>query len=81
MEEVLKSIDRINKIKKGIQKEIYEKFRCRVDENSIEIILFSPGDTKFRSLEELSNNKEFNKLLKKYLDFNSLFEPIINFKD
>ena len=81
MEEVLKGIDSINKIKEEIQKEIYEKFRCRVDKNSIEITLFSTEDTNLFSLEELANNKEFNKLFKKYYYLNSLFDLIINFKD
>ena len=81
MEEILKSIDSINKIKEEIQKEIYEKFRCRVDKNSIEITLISTEDTNLFSLEELANNKEFNKLVKKYYYLNSLFAPIINFKD
>ena len=74
MEELLNGIDNINKIKEEIQKEIFEKFRCRVDKNSIEIISISTEYTNLFTLEELANNKEFNKLLKKYLQVNALGE-------
>ena len=77
MEEHLKSVkDSINKF----HEEIYEKFGCRIDKNLIEINLISK-ENKLKSLGEIADNEELNKIIEKYKYLNSLFEPIINFKD
>ena len=80
MEEVLNSIVSINKIKDELQKEIYEKFKCTIGPNFIELTIFSTEDTNLFSLEDLANNEEFNKLIKKISYLNSLFDSIINFR-
>ena len=82
MEERLKGvIDSINKFNEEIKKEIYEKFGIKIDKNSIEIDLISREENRIISLEEIANNKELNKIIKNYNYLNSLFDPIINFKD
>ena len=80
MEEVLNSIDSINKIKYELQKEIYEKFKCKINPNSIELTIISTEDTNLFSLKDLANNEEFNKLFKKINYLYSLFDSIINFR-
>ena len=78
MEECLKGvIDSINKF----NEEIYEKFGIKIDKNSIEIDLISREENRTISLEEIANNKDLNKIIKKYNYLSSLFDPIINFKD
>ena len=78
MEESLKGvIDSINKF----NEEIYEKFGIKVEKNSVEIDIFSKEENRIKNLEEIANTKDLNKNIKNCKYLNSLFEPIINFKD
>ena len=90
MEEHLKCvIDSINKFNEEAKKEIYEKFGLVKDKNSYEINIVSKEGKIFKSLEEIIkefnneefNNEEFNKIMEKYNYLNTLFTPIINYKD
>ena len=85
MEEHLKCvIDSINKFNEEAKKEIYKKFGFVRDKNLLEINLVTKEGNILKSLEEFNkefNHKEYNKIIEKYSYLNTLFTPIINYKD
>ena len=77
-------IDSINKFNEEAKKEIYEKFGFVRDKNSFEINLVTKEGNILKSLEEFNkefNHEEYNKIMEKYIYLNTLFTPIINYKD
>ena len=75
MEEILDSIDSVNK---KIRNKILEKFKFFIDYNSIEINLENKNSC-FEGVSELSNNKEYIKLNKEYEYLNFIKTTINNF--